>query len=91
MTTERAGMIVWLYHLKHIKALRKYGNIYYVSRKLKYAVLYCDKEDSESIMNRLQKQRFTRKIDPSFLQDVSTLYKRKTEYEQKEETSMPLL
>jgi len=91
MTTERAGMIVWLYHLKHVKALRKYGNIYYVSKKMKYAVLYCDKEDSENIMHRLHKQRFTRRVDPSFLQEVSMLYKKKTEETQKDEIAMPIL
>ncbi|GGE41145.1 UPF0298 protein [Pullulanibacillus camelliae] len=91
MMTGRVGMIVWLYHLKHVKALRKYGNIHYVSKKMKYAVLYCDEDNSENIMRRLQKQRFTRRIDPSLLQEVPTHYKKKTENTNPTESASPSL
>ena len=42
METKRQGMVVWLHSLKQSKALRKFGNVHYISRKMKYAVIYCD-------------------------------------------------
>lgn len=37
---QREGLIVFLYHLKNSRQLRKYGTIHYVSKKMKYVVLY---------------------------------------------------
>ncbi len=50
MFPMRQGIIVWLYSLKHSKQLRKYGNVHYVSKRLKYAVLYCNMEEAEGVM-----------------------------------------
>gem|GEM_PF-4564928 len=33
---QRQSIVVYLYHLKQSKILRKYGTIQYVSRKMKY-------------------------------------------------------
>ncbi|GGH74413.1 uncharacterized protein YlbG (UPF0298 family) [Pullulanibacillus pueri] len=85
MVTERTGMIVWLYHIKHVKTLRKYGNIHYVSKALKYAVLYCDAEESDLIIQRLKKQKFTKRVDLSYLQEIRTHYKKKTETKPEDE------
>ena len=40
----RRGVIVYLYHLRQSKQLRRFGNIQYVSRKMKYALVYMDEE-----------------------------------------------
>ena len=37
---ERRCLIVWVYTLKPLKQLRRYGLIHYVSRKMKYVVIY---------------------------------------------------
>ncbi len=42
MENKRQGIIVYLHSLKHSKMLRKFGNVHYVSKRLKYVVLYCD-------------------------------------------------
>ena len=47
MFGQRQSMIVYLHSLKHAKILRKYGNIHYISKRLKYAVVYCDMEQIE--------------------------------------------
>ena len=85
MVTKRTGIIVWLYHLKHVKALRKYGNIHYVSKKMKYAVLYCDAAESDMLVQRLKKQKFTKQIAPSYMQEISAHYKKKTEKKPEDE------
>lgn len=64
--SERQGIIVWLHSLKQVKALRKFGNIHYVSKRLKYVVIYCDRENVEPTINRLRKYSYVKKIEQSY-------------------------
>ena len=50
---ERRCLIVWVYTLKPLKQLRRYGLIHYVSRKMKYVVIYMNEENIESNMEKL--------------------------------------
>lgn len=66
MLGQRQGIIVWLYSLKQAKVLRKFGNVHYTSKRLKYAVLYCDMDDAENTMERIRSYSFVKKVEPSF-------------------------
>lgn len=66
MLGQRQGIIVWLYTLKQAKMLRKFGNIHYVSKRLKYVVLYCDLVEVEGIMEKLNSYSFVKKVEPSY-------------------------
>lgn len=66
MFPKRQGIIVWLYSLKHSKHLRKFGNIHYVSRRLKYVVLYCNMDDVDATMRRMASLPFVKKVEPSY-------------------------
>lgn len=66
MFGERQGIIVWLYSLRNVKMLRRFGNIHYVSRRLKYVVLYCNMEDAEKTMEKIKKFSFVKRVEPSF-------------------------
>ena len=44
---KRRGLIVWVYSLKQLKNLKKFGLLHYVSRKMKYVVLYLNEEIEE--------------------------------------------
>lgn len=66
MLGQRQGIIVWLYTLKQAKMLRKFGNIHYVSKRLKYVVLYCDLVDVEGITEKLNSYSFVKKVEPSY-------------------------
>ena len=46
--------------------LRRFGNVHYVSRKLKYVVLYCNQEDVEGLMQKIGSYSFVKKVEPSF-------------------------
>lgn len=74
---ERAGLIVWLHNTKNIKALRRYGSLYYYSRRLKYVSLYCDLEERDDVVRRLEKLRFVKKVEYSFLHDLKKEYTKK--------------
>lgn len=66
MFSERQGIIVWLYNLKNAKALRRFGNIHYVSRRLKYVVLYCAQEEAEELADKLANMPFVKKVELSY-------------------------
>ena len=45
---KRRGLIVWVYSLRQLKNLRRFGFVHYVSRKMKYVVMYLNEEEYES-------------------------------------------
>ncbi|MFC4354348.1 YlbG family protein [Chryseomicrobium palamuruense] len=70
----RQGLIVFVNHLKHAKTLRKYGHVYFISKKLKYAVLYVNQEDVEAVTVKLLKLPFVKKLIPSERPFIKTEY-----------------
>ncbi len=63
---ERQGLIVYVNQLKHAKSLRKYGNVHYISRKLKYVVIYCNREEIEFAINKIQRLPFVKDVVESY-------------------------
>lgn len=66
MFGERQGIIVYLHTLKQAKMLRKFGNIHYVSKKLKYVVIYTNMEDVEALTEKLRSYSFVKKVELSY-------------------------
>ena len=62
---ERQGVIVYLKHLKQSKQLRKFGTIYYVSRKMKYVLIYMNAEDVNEALHKLKSMKFVSKVEIS--------------------------
>lgn len=67
---ERRCLIVWVYTLKPLKQLRRYGLIHYVSRKMKYVVIYMNEENIESNMEKINQLHFVRSVDKSYRPDI---------------------
>ncbi|HEX6922717.1 MAG TPA: DUF2129 domain-containing protein [Bacillales bacterium] len=65
MFNERIGLIVWMYSLKQVRSLKKFGNIHYVSKKMKYAVLYCDADTCEPTTKRLLSLPHVKRVQKS--------------------------
>ncbi|WP_062197747.1 YlbG family protein [Massilibacterium senegalense] len=74
MMQKRRGLIVWLSSLKYAKQLRKFGNVLYVSKKMKYAVVYTDEEIIERLKEQLESLYFVKKVDMSLKPDLKTEY-----------------
>lgn len=74
MFRQRKGLIVWVNDVKAARALEKYGSLHYVSKKMKYAVLYIDSEQEEAITAQLRKHHFVKKIEPSYRNEIKTEY-----------------
>ena len=66
MNHTRQGLIVLFQHRKNIKQIKKHGNLMYVSKKLRYAVLYINIDEVETIEASLLKLPFVSKVDRSY-------------------------
>lgn len=66
MFEKRQGIVVWLHTLKQLKMLRKFGNVHYVSKRLKYVVLYCNMDVVEQTIQRLSSYSFVKHVEPSY-------------------------
>ncbi|MGM8364243.1 YlbG family protein [Virgibacillus sp. W0181] len=72
MRVKRQGMIVWFQHRKNIKQIRRHGHLIYVSKKMKYALIYVNQDQLEVIENNLLKLPFVSKVDRSYKPFVET-------------------
>ena len=67
---KRRGLIVWVYSLKQLKNLKKFGLLHYVSRRMKYVVLYLNEETFEETEERIRKLHFVRNVERSYRPDI---------------------
>nr|WP_223877029.1 YlbG family protein [Loigolactobacillus binensis] len=63
--TPRQGLVVWVYSLKQLRQLRRYGTIYYTSRRLKYVYLYVDQAMVAPTSEQIKKLHFVRQVEVS--------------------------
>lgn len=71
---EKRGLIVWLYTLKNLSQLKKYGFLHYSSEKMKYAVLYVDESRVEEVMERLNQLHYVRSVEISHMNEVDMTF-----------------
>lgn len=74
MFIDRQAVIVWLHNTKPAKSLRKYGNVHYVSKRMKYAVVYCNQNEIAEVTEKLNSLSFVKKVEPSFKPFLKTEY-----------------
>lgn len=72
MDSKRQGLIVWFQHRKNIKHIKRFGNLIYVSRKLRYAVIYVNQANIDAIEEEIFKLPFISKVERSFKPFVNT-------------------
>ncbi|XJS11738.1 YlbG family protein [Aerococcaceae bacterium WGS1372] len=71
---ERQSLTVWLYSTKQIKELRKHGYVHYFSKKMKYAILYVDKNNAEDIAKNIENYFFVRQVDFSHRDEIDMTF-----------------
>jgi len=72
MKNKRQGLIVWFQHMKNIKQIKRLGHLIYVSRKMKYAIIYVNQSEIEAIEGKLSKYSFISKVERSYKPFVNT-------------------
>jgi len=86
MFIERQGLVVWLHTVKHTKVLQRFGNLHYVSRRMKYAVIYCNMDDIDAIAKEIATITFVKKVEPSYKPFIKLEFEgKKLDYEKQEE------
>lgn len=74
MFLKRQGLIVWIHNVKSARVLERYGSVHYVSRKLRYAVMYVDKDGLEATIAQIEKLNFVKKVELSYRGELKTEY-----------------
>lgn len=65
MMGTRIGLAVWLHSLKYVRQMRKYGNVHYTSKRMKYVVLYCDEPLIDDTIQRLESLHYVKRVSKS--------------------------
>lgn len=72
---SRTGLTVWLKTLRQARQLHRHGYVYYVSRKMRYAILYVNTEEVDETIEALEKYPFILKIEKSHLDEIDMTFK----------------
>ncbi|HFU4059909.1 TPA: DUF2129 domain-containing protein [Streptococcus suis] len=67
---ERTCLTVYLHYNRDARKLNQYGDIHYHSRKLRYVLVYLDQEKAEATMQKLKKEKFVKKVLPSYIKEL---------------------
>ncbi|MGX7196120.1 YlbG family protein [Enterococcus olivae] len=67
---KRRGLVVWVYSLRQLKNLRRFGFIHYVSRRMKYVFIYVNEEKVDECIEKLTRLHFVRHVDVSHRPDI---------------------
>lgn len=90
MIPKRVGIVVWLRNARDARHLERYGHLIYVSKRMKYAILYVNETELKAKMNQLARLPFVRKVEQSYLHEVAEEYNtRRTTEEEAEWPSEP--
>ena len=72
---ERQALVVWLYTLKQVKNIRKYGHVHFISNRLRYVILYVNRDEQDEIIEKLNKLHFVQKVEVSYRDDIDMTWK----------------
>ncbi|KAF1304714.1 MULTISPECIES: YlbG family protein [Enterococcus] len=67
---KRRGLVVWVYSLRQLKNLKRLGFVHYVSRKMKYVVIYLNEENFGEMKEKIERLHFVRSVEPSYRPDI---------------------
>lgn len=67
---DRISLTVYLHYNRDVRKLSQYGEIFYHSKRLRYVLLYMDQELLEPTMAKLKKERFVKKLAPSYIKEL---------------------
>lgn len=64
------GLIIYLHSIKYVRNLRNFGRLSYVSKRMRYAVIYVDADDKETVIKKLQSLNYVKQVVPSKLNEL---------------------
>ena len=63
---KRAGLIIWVNDIKKARNLERLGHIHFISKRMKYVLMYINDKDLERTTHYLQKLDFVKKVERSY-------------------------
>lgn len=70
--TSRTELIIYLYTLKKLNQLKRYGYIHYASKRMKYVIMYVDSADLDQTIDLLHRLHFVRSVEVSSRKEIET-------------------
>ncbi|WP_029186194.1 YlbG family protein [Streptococcus suis] len=67
---NRTCLTVYLHYNRDARKLSQYGDIVYHSKRLRYVLVYMDQELVEATISKLKKERFVKKVVPSYIKEL---------------------
>lgn len=71
---QRRGIIVWVYSIKNLSQLKKFGAIHYTSRRMNYVTMYIDEHALQETTEKIKRLHFVRSVDISHLPDIDMTF-----------------
>lgn len=71
---KRTGLAVWVKDLRKARSLGRFGNIHYMSKRLKYVCVYIDARKEQQLINRIRKMPFVIRVEKSLRKEIPTEY-----------------
>lgn len=68
--TARRALVVYINGNRVVRALRHYGIVRYVSRRMHYVILYVDQDQIEAVKAKIGHLRAVRKVEESIRPDL---------------------
>lgn len=68
--TPRRALIVYIHNHRVLRALRHYGQIEYVSRRMRYVVLYVDQADVDLVTEKISHLQAVKGVTQSARPDL---------------------
>ncbi|MGV3310494.1 DUF2129 domain-containing protein [Streptococcus suis] len=67
---ERTSLTVYLHYNRDSRKLNHHGDMIYHSKRLRYVILYVNAEKAEEVMSKLKKEKFVKKVVPSYIKEL---------------------
>ena len=75
---DRSRLIVYVYSLRSLSSLKHYGEVKYVSRKMRYVVLFVNQKRVRGVITKLNQLKSVKKIFKSPIFNLSRILMKKT-------------
>ncbi|HFI0043232.1 TPA: DUF2129 domain-containing protein [Streptococcus suis] len=67
----RTCLTIYLHYNRDARKLSQYGDLIYHSKRLRYVSVYINQDQQEEIMAKLKKEKFVKKVVPSYIKDIN--------------------
>ncbi len=67
---ERMSLAIYLHYNRDARKLSQFGDIVYHSRRLRYLILYVDGQQAADLKEKLEKEKFVKRVEPSYIKDL---------------------